>query len=144
MDSPRAPGIAHTPVIPRHLGDTHEGASAGASDKAAGIFGRPCPGGPAIDRAARVGDPRAALIPRPLPGWYASPLPELPTAAAAAALRPEGHTSSRPAGGDSAASLRETVAAEQAPPYLSIDPPTPLESLAYASPHSNAAEAVAA
>ena len=51
-----------------HLGDTVDDAAGEAFDKVARLLGLPYPGGPAIDRAARDGDPRAIAFPRPLTG----------------------------------------------------------------------------
>ncbi|MFI5496291.1 tRNA (adenosine(37)-N6)-threonylcarbamoyltransferase complex transferase subunit TsaD [Actinoplanes sp. NPDC051859] len=51
-----------------HLGDTCDDAAGEAFDKVARLLGLPYPGGPAIDRAARDGDPRAIAFPRPLTG----------------------------------------------------------------------------
>jgi N6-L-threonylcarbamoyladenine synthase len=54
--------LAHDPVI--HLGD----AAGEAFDKVARLLGLPYPGGPAIDAAARDGDPTAFAFPRPTSG----------------------------------------------------------------------------
>jgi N6-L-threonylcarbamoyladenine synthase len=51
-----------------HLGDTVDDAAGEAFDKVARLIGLPYPGGPAIDRAARDGDPHAIAFPRPLTG----------------------------------------------------------------------------
>ncbi|MFI0976944.1 tRNA (adenosine(37)-N6)-threonylcarbamoyltransferase complex transferase subunit TsaD [Streptomyces sp. NPDC021093] len=51
-----------------HLGDTIDDAAGECFDKVARVFGLPYPGGPAVDRAAREGDPRAVAFPRPLTG----------------------------------------------------------------------------
>ncbi|HSK58888.1 MAG TPA: tRNA (adenosine(37)-N6)-threonylcarbamoyltransferase complex transferase subunit TsaD [Actinomycetospora sp.] len=51
-----------------HLGDTVDDAAGEAFDKVARLIGLPYPGGPAIDRAAREGDPHAIGFPRPLTG----------------------------------------------------------------------------
>ncbi|MEU9125503.1 tRNA (adenosine(37)-N6)-threonylcarbamoyltransferase complex transferase subunit TsaD [Streptomyces sp. NPDC048506] len=56
-----------------HLGDTLDDAAGECFDKVARVFGLPYPGGPAIDRAARAGDPRAVLFPRPLTGRRDAP-----------------------------------------------------------------------
>ncbi|GGY54650.1 hypothetical protein GCM10010363_39900 [Streptomyces omiyaensis] len=69
-----------------HPGDTLDDAAGERFDKAARIMGLSCPGGPAIDRAARDGNPRAVDFPRPLtrPGDdpYAFSFSGLKTAAA--------------------------------------------------------------
>ncbi|MCW2709593.1 MAG: gcp [Frankiales bacterium] len=51
-----------------HLSDTWDDAAGEAFDKVARLLGLGYPGGPAIDRAARAGDPRAIAFPRPLTG----------------------------------------------------------------------------
>jgi N6-L-threonylcarbamoyladenine synthase len=51
-----------------HLSDTWDDAAGEAFDKVARLLGLGYPGGPAIDRAARDGDPRAIAFPRPLTG----------------------------------------------------------------------------
>ncbi|WP_432496897.1 tRNA (adenosine(37)-N6)-threonylcarbamoyltransferase complex transferase subunit TsaD [Kineococcus gypseus] len=56
--------LARDPVV--HLGDTTDDAAGEAFDKVARVLGLGYPGGPAIDRAARGGDPRAIAFPRPL------------------------------------------------------------------------------
>jgi N6-L-threonylcarbamoyladenine synthase len=48
------------------LGGTLDDAAGEAFDKVASLLGLPFPGGPAIDRAARTGNPRAYSLPRPL------------------------------------------------------------------------------
>ncbi|MEU6205785.1 tRNA (adenosine(37)-N6)-threonylcarbamoyltransferase complex transferase subunit TsaD [Micromonospora musae] len=58
--------LARDPVI--HLGDTADDAAGEAFDKVARLLGLPYPGGPAIDRAARDGDPAAVTFPRPMTG----------------------------------------------------------------------------
>lgn len=58
--------LARDPIL--HLGDTLDDAAGECFDKVARVFGLPYPGGPAIDRAAREGDPRAVAFPRPLTG----------------------------------------------------------------------------
>ena len=50
------------------LGQTLDDAAGEAFDKGARILGLPYPGGPAIDRLAREGDPEAFDFPRSLPG----------------------------------------------------------------------------
>jgi N6-L-threonylcarbamoyladenine synthase len=56
-----------------HLGDTVDDAAGEAFDKVARLLGLPYPGGPAIDAAARDGDPAAVAFPRPLLGDRAQP-----------------------------------------------------------------------
>ncbi|MWK34918.1 tRNA (adenosine(37)-N6)-threonylcarbamoyltransferase complex transferase subunit TsaD [Actinomadura sp. J1-007] len=58
--------LARDPIV--HLGDTRDDAAGEAFDKVARILGLPYPGGPAIDRAARGGDPDAIAFPRGLLG----------------------------------------------------------------------------
>ena len=50
------------------LGQTLDDAAGEAFDKGARILGLPYPGGPAVDRLARNGDPRAFDFPRSAPG----------------------------------------------------------------------------
>ncbi|MFY1692866.1 tRNA (adenosine(37)-N6)-threonylcarbamoyltransferase complex transferase subunit TsaD [Plantactinospora sp. WMMB782] len=56
--------LARDPII--HLGDTADDAAGEAFDKVARLLGLPYPGGPAIDRVARDGNPKAITFPRPL------------------------------------------------------------------------------
>ncbi|MDF3289142.1 tRNA (adenosine(37)-N6)-threonylcarbamoyltransferase complex transferase subunit TsaD [Streptomyces silvisoli] len=100
--------VARDPIA--HLGDTLDDAAGECFDKAARLLGLPYPGGPAIDRAARDGDPSAVAFPRPLTGPrdapYAFSFSGLKTAVAR-------HTEARGgavAVGDAAASLQEAVA----------------------------------
>jgi N6-L-threonylcarbamoyladenine synthase len=58
--------LAVDPIV--HLGDTADDAAGEAFDKVARLIGLPYPGGPAIDRAAKDGDPTAIAFPRPLTG----------------------------------------------------------------------------
>ncbi|HEY9289300.1 MAG TPA: tRNA (adenosine(37)-N6)-threonylcarbamoyltransferase complex transferase subunit TsaD, partial [Candidatus Dormibacteraeota bacterium] len=52
------------------IGRTRDDAAGEAFDKGARILGLPFPGGPAIDKLARQGDPRAFRFPRPrAPGF---------------------------------------------------------------------------
>ncbi|MFJ4379589.1 tRNA (adenosine(37)-N6)-threonylcarbamoyltransferase complex transferase subunit TsaD [Streptomyces albidoflavus] len=103
--------LARDPVV--HLGDTLDDAAGECFDKAARLFGLPYPGGPAIDRAAREGDPGAVAFPRPLTGTrddpYAFSFSGLKTAAArwAERYRAKGE---QPPLADGAASLQEAVA----------------------------------
>ncbi|MFE7499332.1 tRNA (adenosine(37)-N6)-threonylcarbamoyltransferase complex transferase subunit TsaD [Streptomyces albidoflavus] len=103
--------LARDPVV--HLGDTLDDAAGECFDKAARLFGLPYPGGPAIDRAAREGDPGAVTFPRPLTGPrddpYAFSFSGLKTAAArwAERYRAKGE---QPPLADGAASLQEAVA----------------------------------
>lgn len=57
-----------------HLSDTLDDAAGEAFDKVARLLGLPYPGGPAIEAAARTGDPAAVPFPRPLTGPADSPL----------------------------------------------------------------------
>src|SRR5204863_4489708 len=50
------------------LGTTLDDAAGEAFDKAAKLIGLGYPGGPAIERAARAGDPQRFALPRPLKG----------------------------------------------------------------------------
>ena len=52
----------------RRLGTTIDDAAGEAFDKGAKLLGLGFPGGPAIERAARGGDPRTASLPRPMLG----------------------------------------------------------------------------
>ena len=52
----------------RVLGQTLDDAAGEAFDKGARLLGLPYPGGPAVDRLAREGDPAAFDFPRSLPG----------------------------------------------------------------------------
>ena len=52
----------------RRLATTIDDAVGEAFDKAAKLLGLPYPGGPAIEALARVGDPAAVALPRPLVG----------------------------------------------------------------------------
>lgn len=101
--------LARDPIV--HLGDTLDDAAGECFDKVARVFGLPYPGGPAIDRAARVGDPRAAPFPRPLTGPRDKPydfsFSGLKTAAARWA---EGHSGGELPVADGAASLQEAIA----------------------------------
>ncbi|MGJ7414735.1 tRNA (adenosine(37)-N6)-threonylcarbamoyltransferase complex transferase subunit TsaD [Streptomyces cinereoruber] len=56
--------LVREPIL--HLGDTLDDAAGECFDKVARILGLPYPGGPAVGRAARDGDPRAVAFPRPL------------------------------------------------------------------------------
>lgn len=58
--------LVREPIL--HLGDTLDDAAGECFDKVARVFGLPYPGGPAIDRAARGGNPKAVAFPRPLTG----------------------------------------------------------------------------
>ncbi|MFC4330963.1 tRNA (adenosine(37)-N6)-threonylcarbamoyltransferase complex transferase subunit TsaD [Streptomyces andamanensis] len=97
--------LARDPIV--HLGDTLDDAAGECFDKVARAFGLPYPGGPAIDRAARAGDPRAVPLPRPLPGSYDFSFSGLKTAAARWA---EAHAGRALPVADGAASLQEAVA----------------------------------
>ncbi|MFI2758396.1 tRNA (adenosine(37)-N6)-threonylcarbamoyltransferase complex transferase subunit TsaD [Streptomyces echinatus] len=97
--------LASDPIA--HLGDTLDDAAGECFDKVARVFGLPYPGGPAIDRAAREGDPCAVPFPRPLPGSYDFSFSGLKTAAARWA---ESHAGLELPVHDGAASLQEAVA----------------------------------
>ncbi|MEU1942022.1 tRNA (adenosine(37)-N6)-threonylcarbamoyltransferase complex transferase subunit TsaD [Streptomyces sp. NPDC020125] len=101
--------LVRDPIV--HLGDTLDDAAGECFDKVARVFGLPYPGGPAIDRAARAGDPRAVPFPRPLAGSpehrYDFSFSGLKTAAARWA---EGHAGRELPVPDGAASLQEAVA----------------------------------
>ncbi|MFF3849274.1 tRNA (adenosine(37)-N6)-threonylcarbamoyltransferase complex transferase subunit TsaD [Streptomyces sp. NPDC002328] len=101
--------LVRDPIL--HLGDTLDDAAGECFDKVARVFGLPYPGGPAIDRVAREGDPRAVSFPRPLTGArddpYAFSFSGLKTAAARWA---EGHAGRELPVADGAASLQEAVA----------------------------------
>ncbi|MEU9737074.1 tRNA (adenosine(37)-N6)-threonylcarbamoyltransferase complex transferase subunit TsaD [Streptomyces sp. NPDC048002] len=101
--------LVRDPIV--HLGDTLDDAAGECFDKVARVFGLPYPGGPAVDRVARTGDPRAVAFPRPLTGPrddpYAFSFSGLKTAAARWA---EGHAGRELPVADGAASLQEAVA----------------------------------
>ncbi|MEU6062217.1 tRNA (adenosine(37)-N6)-threonylcarbamoyltransferase complex transferase subunit TsaD [Streptomyces sp. NPDC047097] len=101
--------LVRDPIL--HLGDTVDDAAGECFDKVARVFGLPYPGGPAIDRAARGGDPAAVAFPRPLTGPrddpYAFSFSGLKTAAARWAER---HGDTPLPVADGAASLQEAVA----------------------------------
>lgn len=101
--------LVRDPIV--HLGDTLDDAAGECFDKVARVFGLPYPGGPAIDRVARAGDPRAVSFPRPLTGPrdapYSFSFSGLKTAAARWA---EGHAGRELPVADGAASLQEAVA----------------------------------
>ncbi|MEV7190508.1 tRNA (adenosine(37)-N6)-threonylcarbamoyltransferase complex transferase subunit TsaD [Streptomyces sp. NPDC093510] len=103
--------LARDPIV--HLGDTLDDAAGECFDKVARVFGLPYPGGPAIDRAARDGDPAAVPFPRPLTGQrdaahtHSFSFSGLKTAAARWA---EGHAGRPLPVADGAASLQEAVA----------------------------------
>jgi N6-L-threonylcarbamoyladenine synthase len=58
--------LVRTPIV--HLSDTFDDAAGEAFDKVARLIGLPYPGGPSIDKAAKLGDPEAVAFPRPLTG----------------------------------------------------------------------------
>ncbi|GAB2700451.1 tRNA (adenosine(37)-N6)-threonylcarbamoyltransferase complex transferase subunit TsaD [Kitasatospora kifunensis] len=103
--------LARDPIV--HLGDTLDDAAGECFDKVARILHLPYPGGPAIDRAARDGDPGAVRFPRPLSGRadppYAFSFSGLKTAAArwVEAQRAGG---AEPRVADAAAALQEAIA----------------------------------
>ncbi|SDO97702.1 N6-L-threonylcarbamoyladenine synthase [Streptomyces sp. cf386] len=97
--------LVRDPIV--HLGDTLDDAAGECFDKVARVFGLPYPGGPAVDRAARVGNPGSVAFPRPLPGSYDFSFSGLKTAAARWA---EGHSGRELPVADGAASLQEAIA----------------------------------
>ncbi|MFC5721447.1 tRNA (adenosine(37)-N6)-threonylcarbamoyltransferase complex transferase subunit TsaD [Streptomyces gamaensis] len=103
--------LARDPIA--HLGDTLDDAAGECFDKVARVFGLPYPGGPAVDRAARAGDPRAVAFPRPLTGprdaAYAFSFSGLKTAAARWAEQHRASGRELPVA-DGAAALQEAVA----------------------------------
>ncbi|TXC97935.1 tRNA (adenosine(37)-N6)-threonylcarbamoyltransferase complex transferase subunit TsaD [Streptomyces sp. ISID311] len=97
-----------------HLGDTLDDAAGECFDKVARVFGLPYPGGPAIDRTARAGDPCAVPFPRPLTTGppatrFAFSFSGLKTAAARWAERHQAAGRPLPVA-DGAAALQEAVA----------------------------------
>jgi N6-L-threonylcarbamoyladenine synthase len=62
--------LVHVPELHRHviLGQTLDDAAGEAFDKVARLLGLGFPGGPALDRAARSGDPHAIVLPRAMEG----------------------------------------------------------------------------
>lgn len=62
--------LVHVPAWKRYdvLGRTRDDAAGEAFDKVAKLLGMGFPGGPAIEREARNGDPRAIRFPRPMIG----------------------------------------------------------------------------
>lgn len=103
--------LVREPIL--HLGDTLDDAAGECFDKVARILGLPYPGGPAIDRAARAGDPLAVSFPRPLtrPGDdpYAFSFSGLKTAVARWAERHRLRGEEPPVA-EGAAALQEAVA----------------------------------
>ncbi|MCA1217858.1 tRNA (adenosine(37)-N6)-threonylcarbamoyltransferase complex transferase subunit TsaD [Streptomyces sp. 8L] len=103
--------LVRDPIL--HLGDTLDDAAGECFDKVARVFGLPYPGGPAVDRAARDGEPRAVAFPRPLTGPrddpYAFSFSGLKTAAARWAEAHRARGEEIPLA-DGAASLQEAVA----------------------------------
>lgn len=103
--------LVRDPIL--HLGDTVDDAAGECFDKVARVFGLPYPGGPAVDRAARTGNPCAVAFPRPLTGPrddpYAFSFSGLKTAAARWAERHRQNGEEIPLA-DGAASLQEAVA----------------------------------
>jgi N6-L-threonylcarbamoyladenine synthase len=57
--------LVTAPGRTERVGTTRDDAAGEALDKGAALLGLPYPGGPAIERAARSGDPRALRLPRP-------------------------------------------------------------------------------
>jgi len=58
--------LVRTPIV--HLSDTFDDAAGEAFDKVARLLGLGFPGGPALDAAARTGDPHAVRFPRAMEG----------------------------------------------------------------------------
>ncbi len=58
--------LVRTPIV--HLSDTFDDAAGEAFDKVARLLGLGFPGGPALDAAARHGDPHAVRFPRAMEG----------------------------------------------------------------------------
>jgi N6-L-threonylcarbamoyladenine synthase len=54
-----------TPQETRRLGRTRDDAAGETFDKVAQVLGLPYPGGPQVDRLARLGDPQSLFLPRP-------------------------------------------------------------------------------
>ncbi|MBM2621852.1 tRNA (adenosine(37)-N6)-threonylcarbamoyltransferase complex transferase subunit TsaD [Actinoplanes sp. LDG1-06] len=96
--------LARDPIV--HLGDTLDDAAGEAFDKVARLLGLSYPGGPAIDRVAREGDPHAIAFPRALPGTHTFSFSGLKTAVARWVER---HPGPVPVA-DVAASFQEAVA----------------------------------
>ncbi|MET7639430.1 tRNA (adenosine(37)-N6)-threonylcarbamoyltransferase complex transferase subunit TsaD [Streptomyces sp. NPDC005438] len=103
--------LVRDPIV--HLGDTLDDAAGECFDKVARVFGLPYPGGPAIDRTARDGDPASVRFPRPLTGprdaRYAFSFSGLKTAAARWAEWHQAQGLDLPVA-DGAAALQEAVA----------------------------------
>ncbi|MEV7350867.1 tRNA (adenosine(37)-N6)-threonylcarbamoyltransferase complex transferase subunit TsaD [Micromonospora chalcea] len=99
--------LARDPVV--HLGDTADDAGE-AFDKVARLLGLPYPGGPAIDRVARDGDPNAIDFPRPMTSPHDPPYRfSFSGLKTAVARHVERHTGPLPVA-DVAASFQEAVA----------------------------------
>ncbi|SCF19048.1 N6-L-threonylcarbamoyladenine synthase [Micromonospora haikouensis] len=101
--------LARDPVI--HLGDTVDDAAGEAFDKVARLLGLPYPGGPAIDRIARDGNPDAISFPRPMTSPHDPPYQFSFSGLKTAVARWIEKNSDRPvAVADVAASFQEAVA----------------------------------
>ncbi|WP_326553956.1 tRNA (adenosine(37)-N6)-threonylcarbamoyltransferase complex transferase subunit TsaD [Micromonospora sp. NBC_01813] len=101
--------LATEPVV--HLGDTVDDAAGEAFDKVARLLGLPYPGGPAIDRVARDGDPDAIAFPRPMTGPTDPPYQFSFSGLKTAVARWVERTGERPVPvADVAASFQEAVA----------------------------------
>ncbi|MEU8966211.1 tRNA (adenosine(37)-N6)-threonylcarbamoyltransferase complex transferase subunit TsaD [Streptomyces sp. NPDC048491] len=101
--------LARDPIV--HLGDTLDDAAGECFDKVARVFGLPYPGGPAIDRAARGGDPAAVAFPRPLTGPHDDPYAFSFSGLKTAATRwAERHAGAVLPVADGSAALQEAVA----------------------------------
>ncbi len=89
----------------RRLATTIDDAAGEAFDKTAKLFGLGYPGGPAVERAAEAGDPRAVPLPRPLAG---SDEPHFSFAGLKSAVL-RAHESGRYGDADLAASFQQAV-----------------------------------
>lgn len=57
--------LVHSPYKMEIVGQTIDDAAGEAFDKSAKLFGLPYPGGPLVDKYARVGNPKAFVFPQP-------------------------------------------------------------------------------
>jgi N6-L-threonylcarbamoyladenine synthase len=89
----------------RRLATTIDDAAGEAFDKSAKVLGLGFPGGPAVERAAALGDPRAVPLPRPLVG---SGEPHFSFAGLKSAVL-RAHESGRHSAEDIAASFQQAV-----------------------------------
>jgi N6-L-threonylcarbamoyladenine synthase len=70
----------------RRIGGTRDDAIGEAFDKTAKLLGLPYPGGPAVERCAKAGDPARFKLPRPL---FGEPLPDFSLSGLKTAVRLE-------------------------------------------------------